>query len=473
MTKDVIALTRKMPDIWTILAGLYAGGPDLNVSSAHDGAVIQLRARGGRPLVSIEAPFLVQVPGETERLLGAGVQPPGQPFWWTDIRASTAIPEAEALAGSVAARLNALLGGTVWPPSAAGTGVVGTPADDDVAAHPAPDNAEPAVDLLTDSTAVVLSDRPVIALTTWFSDVLRTSIATGRALQIVTPPHVRLSLPLRTALTGVPNRWVVQDPVCGYYDGLSGAVLSWQNGTFAPTRTETGGTTVAEAFTHTAGTRERQLIVSFRTLHQADSCLVLGRSLEAAWQALTGSPPAGWGTAEPVSLPWSTRQLTDLARQRAPEPTQLTAVGHPDRPALATHRTSRAKDGVAQDITLTFGYRDGETPPLEAIKPLAADLVTGHGLTTMLVSLRPARRDLTVPPSFEEPPIPLSFTLGATDVRAIGLTHARRPPLQLRPELLGPPGGPALHYPLGEGTDSGAWSVLQQLAAHLGAVQRV
>ncbi|WP_446461003.1 DUF6177 family protein [Streptomyces sp. BRA346] len=52
----------------------------------------------------------------------------------------------------------------------------------------------------------------------------------------------------------------------------------------------------------------------------------------ATWHHLTGAPPAGWSTAEPVNLPWSTRQLTDLARQRAPQPTWLIAVGHTDRP---------------------------------------------------------------------------------------------------------------------------------------------
>ncbi|GGR66375.1 hypothetical protein GCM10010269_01280 [Streptomyces humidus] len=53
----------------------------------------------------------------------------------------------------------------------------------------------------------------------------------GRALQIVTPPQVRVSAPARATLLQPPNRWVVQDPAQGYYDGLSGAVLRWQDGT--------------------------------------------------------------------------------------------------------------------------------------------------------------------------------------------------------------------------------------------------
>ncbi|MEU4208764.1 DUF6177 family protein [Streptomyces sp. NPDC026206] len=465
--KDVIALTPKMPDSWSVVAGLYAGGPDLDVGSVHDGAVVQLFGRDGRPLVSLEAPLLVHVPGEAERLLGSGVSAPQVPYWWTEVRASTAVPEAAPLAGSVAGRLTALLGGTVWPPGAATTDVVETSAEGDVTASAASDDAQLAVDVLTDSTAVVLADRPVVALNAWLSEVLRTVTAGGLALQIVTPPHVRLSLPLRAALAGAPNRWVVQDPGCGYYDGLSGAVLRWQNGTFAPARDEAGETPVAEAFTGAALAEERQLVVAYRVLHEPSDSLVLGRALEAAWTALTGAAPAGWGTAEPINLRWSTSQLTDLARERSPEPTHLLAVGDPGRPALATHRITRTENGVAEDITLTLGYGEDETPPLDAVEPLARALVTEHGLVSMLASLRRGRRDLTVPAHFEAPPIPLSFTLGATDVRSVGLDHARRPPLDLRPVPLGPEAAPALHYALGDGTDAQAWTVLQQLAAHL------
>jgi hypothetical protein len=460
VTKDVIALTPKMPDTWALLAGLYAGGPGLGIAAAADGAVIQLCGPGGRPLVSVEAPVLVQVPGEALRLLGSDVP---VPFWWTEARASTAVPEAERLARSVCGRLNALLGGTTWPSDTTTTEVV------DVSAVPAPNDRQPAVDVLTDSTAVVLIDRPVVALTSWLSDVLRVTSATGRALQIVTPPHVRLSLPARTTLAQIPNRWVVQDPGCGYYDGLSGAVLRWQHGTFAPALTADGKPTVAEAFADVTPSTERQLIVAFRTLHPADEHLLLGRALETAWKTLTGAPPAGWGTAEPVNLPWFPHQLTDLARDRAPKPTQVVAVGHSDRPAIATMRVTRTATGVEEDIKLTLGYGPGETPPLETIESLAETLVTEHGLATMLTSLRRARHDLTTAPRLEAPPIPHSFTLGPDDVCDIGLTHARRPPINVRPAQLGPAAKYALHYPLGDGTTPEAWTALQHLTAHLKA----
>ncbi|WGD42855.1 DUF6177 family protein [Streptomyces cathayae] len=460
MTKDVIALTPKMPDTWALLAGLYAAGPEAGVTAGSGGAVLRLCAPDGRPLVSVEAPLLVQVPGEAERLLGREVP---VPFWWTEARASGAVPGAERLAGSVCGRLALLLGGSTWPGTAAGTEVV------DVRAAVAPDDGQPVVDVLTDTTSVVLSDRPVLALTTWLSEVLRGTSESGRALQIVTPPHVRLSAPARATLLQVPGRWVVQDPAQGYYDGLSGAVLRWRDGTFAPALGADGTASVAEAFGRTSPSSDRQFVVAFRTTLPAHEDIVLGEALETAWRALTGSAPAGWGTAEPVNLPWSPRRLTDLARDRAPEPTHLLVTGHPGRPALAWIRVTRTTAGVEQDVTLTLGYGEDEEPPLEAITPLAGTLVAEHGLTTMLTSLRRAPRDLTTAPVLQAPTVPVAFTLGARDVRGIGLTHARRPPVAVRPVALGPASEPALHYPLGDGSDAGALGTLHRLAAHLRA----
>lgn len=480
MTKDVIALTPKMPNVWALMASLYAGGSDLDLSAAADGAVVQLHGPGGRPLVSVESPVLVQVPGEAERLLGLRME---APFWWTEARASTAVPEAERLAGVVCGRLNALLGGSTWPPEAASTEVV------DVSAVPSAGSGQPAVDVVTEHAAVVLIDRPVVALTTWLAEIMRTAVASRRSLQIVTPPGVRLTTAARATLARVPNRWVVQDPECGYYDGLSGAVLRWRDGAFSPAFAQDGTAAVAAAFTRPASgpanspvsgpadgsagapadeeAPGRQLIVALRTVHRADENLLLGGALEAAWRALTEAAPVGWGTAEPVNLPWSPRQLTDLVRERVPEPSQLVVVGTPGRPATATVRVTRTTKGVEEDVVLTVGYAAGEEPPLDRIEALADTLVREHGLKTMLTSVRVARADLTTAPRLEGPPIPYAFTLGPDDVLAIGLDHARRPPVEVRPKHLGPAARPALHYPLGDGTDTEAWGRLQQLTAHL------
>ncbi|MDX2731604.1 MULTISPECIES: DUF6177 family protein [Streptomyces] len=469
MTKDVIALTRRMPDPLTVLAGLLSGGPDKLVETVGEDAVVRLCDEEGRPLVSVEAPLLVQVAGEAERLLGATA--PAVPFWWTEARATTGIEEAERLAGTFAARLISLAGGSAWPPEAArSVAVVKT---DGVSVAPTPAAAQPAIDALTDKVAVVIQDRPVVAMTAWLSDAFRATADAELGLQIVTSPGTTLSPAVRNSLTGWPSRWVVQDERDGYYDGLSGAVLRWQNGMFATVEAadatpDDPRTPVAASFKEFTDTGERQLAISFRTVHPADDRLVLGGALEAVWRELTGNPPAGWGTAEPANLPWSLRQLTDVAHDRSPAPTWVVVVGSPDRPGLATVRISRTTGGVEEDVTLAFGYGAGEEPPVDALPRVAEILATRHHLQSMLIQIRKARRDLAVPPRFEGPGVPVAFVLGAEEVREMPGDRARRTPLSEPPVQLGPKTRPALYYPLpGDPSDLSGWQDFERLVRHL------
>ncbi|MFD5878052.1 DUF6177 family protein [Streptomyces yangpuensis] len=469
MTKDVVALTQRMPAPWTVLAGLLSGGPDKLVDTAGDGAVIQLCDEQGRPLVSVEAPLLVQVEGEAERLLGA--TPPRVPYWWTEARATTGVPEAERLAGTFAARLASLAGGSAWPPEAARS--VAVVESDGIGVAPTPAAAQPAVDVLTPNVAVVIMDRPVVAMTAWLSDAFRAAAAAERGLQIVTPPGTVLSPAVLANMPEWPSRWVVQDQRAGYYDGLSGAVLRWQEGMFAtvvaPDATEDDPRTpVAASYQEVAETAQRQLALTFRTIHPADDRLVLGGALETVWRELTGAPPAGWSTAEPANLPWSPGRLTDVAFARAPEPTWFVVVGGPDRPGLATVRVSRTKAGVEETVTMALGYGDGEEPPLAALPRVAEALVTRHRLQSMLVQLRKARRDLLVPPRFEGPGVPLAFVLGAEEVRGMPDDRARRTPLAEAPVQLGPKSRPGYYYPLpGDPSDLAGWADFERLTRHL------
>lgn len=469
MTKDVIALTPRMPDHRIVLAGLLSGGPDKLVGTEGDGAVVQLCDQEGRPLVSVEAPLLVQVAGEAERLLGATAPP--VPYWWTEARATTGVEEAERIAGTFAARLTSLAGGSAWPREAALS--LAVVKSEGVSVAPTPAAAQPAVDVLTDKVAVVIQDRPMVAMTAWLSDAFRAAAEAELGLQIVSPAGTTLSPAVRDSLSGWPSRWVVQDEREGYYDGLTGAVLAWQQGMFATVEAadatpDDPRTPVAASYQEVTDTGERQLALTFRTVHPADDRLVLGGALESVWRELTGEPPAGWGTAEPANLSWSLRQLTDVAYERAPEPTWAVVVGSPDRPGLATVRVSRTKAGVEEDVTLAFGYGADEEPPVDAVPRVAEVLATRHRLQSMLVQVRKARRDLAVPPRFEGPGVPLAFVLGAEEVRQMPGDRARRTPLSEPPVQLGPKARPALYYPLpGDPSDLSGWRDFERLVRHL------
>ncbi|SPE56236.1 hypothetical protein SNS2_2971 [Streptomyces netropsis] len=464
MTQDVIALTPQMPDVKTLMAGLHAGGPDLRVNRAAGGAVAQLCTADGQTLVSLEAPRFIQVPGETTRLLGP-TAPAEAPVWWTEARATSGVEGTGRLAGSIAGRLATVLGGTTWPREAAHTDVVTFPATGDVpTTHPA------GIDMLTDKAAVVIQDRPVVAATTWLTDVMSATLRSERELHIVTPPGTRLTLPTRTLLDRLPSRWVVRDGECGYYDGLSGAVLRWHDGTFAPVTEADGGPRIADAFRPRPGTGgQQQLLLSIRTVHPADERLVLGGALECAWQVLTGAPPAGWSTAEPINVPWSPRQLTELARARARQsaPSWLVVVGSPDRPAIATVRVARTGAGVEEHVTLAFGIAGDQAPLVNALPELAKSLATRHNLASMITELRAGRADLTTPAHYEPPSVPLSLTLGPDAVADLGLHHARSAPVDAALTQIGPGSRPAMYYAFGDGKDPAAWRSLQQLNEHL------
>ncbi|MFI6049235.1 DUF6177 family protein [Streptomyces violascens] len=469
MTYDVIALTPAMPDTKALLAALHAGGPDLRVNGAADGAVAQLCRSDGQPLVSIEAPRFLQLPGETARLLGhvEGVDPTA-PMWWTEVRGTSAVAESRRLAGSVAGRLTAVLGGATWPREAAHTDVVTVPAADP-ADRTAVDHG--GVDVVTGKAALVIHDRPIAAATTWLTDVIRFTTGTGRELHLITPPRTRLTLPLRTLLDHTPGRWVVQDPEHGYRDGLTGSELVWNDSHFAPIVEGDGRRRIAPPFQYPRGdgASERQLMLSLRTIHPVADQLVLGGALECAWQMLTGSAPAGWSTAEPVNLPWSRRELTALARDRArsTRPTWLVVVGAPECPAIANVRIAHTRSGVEEHITLVLGHTADRRPPLDVLPKLAQALADRHNLATMVTELRPARADLTIPAHHEPPSIPLSFTLGPDAVADLGFDRARRALAEPAPMQLGQASRPALHFTFGDGTNTSAWQRLHQVTAYL------
>lgn len=116
MSYDLVVLTRETPKVDDLVHGMAAAGEELGVRQVANGAVIQLCAADERPLVSIEVPALVQVPGEVERVLGPiGDTEVEVPVSWLEVRAAHD-QHAIELARTFAAELADRLDGQVWPP---------------------------------------------------------------------------------------------------------------------------------------------------------------------------------------------------------------------------------------------------------------------------------------------------------------------------------------------------------------------
>lgn len=113
MTYDLVALVDGRPSSDDVMAGLAAAGNELGVRAVSGGAVVQLCGEDNLPLVSVELPLLIQVPGEVERMLGTTVGVVDTPAWWVEIRAST-LDGAREVAEQYANTLIERLGGKVW-----------------------------------------------------------------------------------------------------------------------------------------------------------------------------------------------------------------------------------------------------------------------------------------------------------------------------------------------------------------------
>lgn len=111
MSLDIVALVLDQPDPGGMLAGM--SGPRGMLGVRHDATtgVTHIHAPEGPLLVAVEAPALVQVKGEVQRLLGVEVQ---GPVWWVDIRASVEPDEALVLARTIGDEFVRRHGGVLW-----------------------------------------------------------------------------------------------------------------------------------------------------------------------------------------------------------------------------------------------------------------------------------------------------------------------------------------------------------------------
>jgi Family of unknown function (DUF6177) len=328
--------------------------------------------------------------------------------------------------------------------------------------------AHPAVDVVTGRVAVVLQDRPVVPFSAWLADAVRVCAGSGRGLQVVTPPHARLTTPLRFALDGPDTRWVVRDAhghTC--YDGLSGRRLEWDGEAFVPIPANRDpAPPLAPEFADRSGTPGRQLVLEVRLRHPATATARLGGALEALCAVLTGEPPRGWGTAEPATEPWDRKELTAFARRRAPAPTLLVVVGGGRRPAVGTVRVARAAAGVDETVNLVVGGPD--EAPLDALPEVAEALATAEPLVSMLAQVCPGRTDATWEPRLAGLPVPVGLAVGADEVAHLGLDHALAAPVPLA-RRVGAQDRPAVWFQLGDGTTPAGWDRLAAVLQHVGA----
>jgi hypothetical protein len=112
MTVGVIAVCTTRPDVEAEIAALVAAGPDLFVRPGHRSPILELLDDEEHPVLAVDGPRLVQVPGEVRRLLGASVPDDVEPVWWVEMRVPSERDAAPA--HRLAEQLVQRCGGFVW-----------------------------------------------------------------------------------------------------------------------------------------------------------------------------------------------------------------------------------------------------------------------------------------------------------------------------------------------------------------------
>ncbi|WP_304451431.1 DUF6177 family protein [Nocardiopsis sp. YSL2] len=447
---------------------LVQAGPELRVRPVAEGAVIQLRDGSGRVVAAVQAGQQLALSAEADRLLTEGIADdlPAQP-WWVEARGAETGPTGKDTAGVVRRFADALVsrfGGVVWEPE---------PCLDRADRILAGSTGHPAITRATDKVVLAVQDRPLVPLSTWLVDAIAEHGRAGRGFQLVTPAGSRLTHALRSVLGNPMARWVVQAPDSGYYDGFSGVPLTWHEvAGFVRDTTAAPEDVPHPSFLERDREWGTQILIDLKVLHPADAGLRLGRSVEFLSETMGGSVPALWGTAEPATLAWDTRDLTALARKRAPGSSWFLFTGPPDglrtgsvRSFAGTLLVSRVPEGVKESITLVVGYQPGEEPDLSVLSTLVEEFTARGVLQTMSVHRRTGRSDLGSDSRWSGPSLPLGLGIGVEGVSSIGSERVLSAPVQAL--TFGPRLTHSVWYRIGEGIEADSQERFRSLMAHL------
>lgn len=327
--------------------------------------------------------------------------------------------------------------------------------------------ARPHIAALTEKATLVRSDRPLMPMTRWLLGSMIACLDSGRNLQLLTPSNSRLTMPLASFLVAAGNSWVVHDrDTDQYYDGFSGLVLTWRDGAFEPVADSADGVApVSEQFRPPLPPAGRQLRLCFEVQHAASRWTRLCGAIETLCCAFAGAPPAGWGTAEPVTELWRPSELTAFARDRVPTHCGVILVGEGERPCIGTLEVTRTADGVSETVELAFGYSSPEQPPLDRLAATIDALASEFHLAWLYAETRFARPDLTLPAHLEGLPIPLGVAIGPEGASPAGV-HTRSTAPMAQP--IGRPERPTVWYELSAGDSLDGWAALSTVMRTFG-----
>lgn len=321
----------------------------------------------------------------------------------------------------------------------------------------------PTVDLLTRTRAVMICQRPVVGLSSWLVDAARRSIEAGLVPTVVTPRATRLTLPMRSAVDNGLAQWLVRVVGGGFYDGMSGRQVSFEDEDFVT------GEEIAPEFGEVVEPDAWQVLIALSVEHRAAIHTQLGGAVETLARAFTGVRPAGWGAHEPATETWGRADLTTFARRRMPADSRVVVIGAGAGTLSATTSVERTERGVEESLLcmvnagpLSRQIEDVAEQARTALTELAGQETLGFAVA----HLRPGRADLTEPSHEAAELLPLTILVGPRAVRGLGRQRLEQAPLPA-PVAVGRARVPTLRFDLG-GRSGLAWLQLADLVSYLG-----
>lgn len=277
----------------------------------------------------------------------------------------------------------------------------------------------PAADRATTEALIAEQDRSVVPLTGWLADAATEAVATERTLQVLTPVYSRITFPLELMLRDSGGQWIVREGRERFRDALSGVRVHWNGARFATDL----DAALPDPDVPAPGSGDLELQIT--TMHPPSPSLQLATSAETAVRAITGSDPAGWGVSEPVTQPWSPREITALCRDRAPSSTQVVVLGNG---VLGQILVERTEDAVRERVRLS-GPQAGVVDA-EAIEALTEQLA--GSARSLIVAAHPGRRDGLRASKPTLPALPYAILIGRSVVAERGVAHAEQVPVTRR-----------------------------------------
>ncbi|MGB3186101.1 MAG: DUF6177 family protein [Ornithinimicrobium sp.] len=165
-----------------------------------------------------------------------------------------------------------------------------------------------ACDVLTDSSAIFLQTRPILAMTGWVTYAMSWAADRGLRAVFVTPNTARLSPVLRHFAGRGGCGWIQQGSD-GMTDGFDGAPLVWDGQAFQPT---------GPAAHAPASNGPWELLLECEAYHPQASSAPIAHLVSAAQAAVGLATPDTWGLLEPTDRPWDRQVIADQAASTSP-----------------------------------------------------------------------------------------------------------------------------------------------------------